>query len=183
MKGNNKSMRVFTMPESTYRGFTLVEMIVVLGLLGIIVTTIMATLNPFTQLQKSNDAHRKADLEQIQHGLEMYYQDNGRYPDSSPNFEIQNGTAAVAWGSSWQPYITVLPKDPVAANTYVYYSPASSAGQSYYLYANLQRGTSDPQACNKGNACASIGSAVGFPTTNSCGGVCNYAVTSTNVSP
>jgi type II secretion system protein G len=183
MKGNNKSMHVSKQPGIISGGFTLVEIIVVLGLLGIIIATVLATLNPFTQLQKSNDAHRKGDLESLQHALEMSYQDNGRYPTSTASFQIQNGSSAVAWGSSWQPYITIVPKDPIAGNTYIYYSPASSNGQTYYLYANLQRGANDPQACNKGNACASIGSAVGFPSANACGGICNYGVSSTNVSP
>lgn len=183
MKGNNKGMQRLKPPGISSRGFTLIEIIVVLGLIGIIVATTFAALNPITQLQKSNDAHRKTDLESLQHALELYYQDNDRYPTSTVNFQIQNGAATVAWGSTWQPYMTIVPKDPVAANTYVYYSPASSNGQAYYLYANLQRGVNDPQACNKGNACASIGSAIGFPTANSCGGTCNYGVSSTNVSP
>ncbi len=164
-------------------GFTLIEMIVVIALLGIISTAILATIDPFGQLQKSNDTRRKADLESIQHALELYYQDNDKYPDSSADFQILNGATTVAWGSSWQPYMATLPKDPSLSSSYVYYSPSTANGQTYYLYANLQRGSKDPQACNKGNACASIGSASGFPAANACGGTCNYGVSSTNVSP
>jgi len=166
-----------------HKGFTLIEIIVVLALLGVVAASALATIDPFGQLQKSNDAHRKADLESVQHALELYYQDKGGYPTSSADFQIMNGPITVSWGSSWSPYMTTLPKDPSLSNRYVYYSPPSASGQAYYLYANLQRGAKDKQSCNNGNACPSIGSAAGFPTGNACGGVCNYGVSSSNVAP
>jgi len=169
MKDNNKSMR---------KGFTLIELLVVLGILGILATVLLVAINPSAQLQKANDAHRKSDLETIQRALELYYQDKGSYPPSVNN-EIAPGNVAINWGGPWQPYISTLPKDPTAGNTYVYYSAA--AGQTYYLYANLQRGTSDPQACNKGGACISL--STNSLSSNSCGGMCNYGVSSPNVSP
>jgi type II secretion system protein G len=163
-------------------GFTLIEMLVVIAILGIIATVLFATINPVAQLQKTNDAHRKSDLENVQRALDLYYQDNGSYPASSASFQIAPGGTAIAWGSAWSTYMSKLPKDPIAANTYVYYSPTSSNGQAYYLYANLQQGAHDPNACNNGSACTSM-SGTGFPSTTACGGTCNYGVTSTNVSP
>ncbi|HVA96274.1 MAG TPA: type II secretion system protein GspG [Candidatus Acidoferrales bacterium] len=165
------------------RGFTLIELLVVLGILGILAAALLATINPVAQLEKSNDARRKADLESIQHALELYYQDTGGYPASSGSFQIFVNGSSVNWGSSWSPYITTLPKDPLATNKYVYYSPAGNAGQSYYLYANLQRGKNDPNVCNNGNACQSLSGGGGFPGAAACGGTCNYGVSSPNVSP
>jgi type II secretion system protein G len=164
------------------KGFTLVEMLIVLGILGVVATTVIMGINPLDQLRKSNDADRKNDLAQLQKALELYYQDNGAYPPSSADFKIRNGTATVAWGSAWQPYMATLPKDPVAAKSYQYYSPPTSNGQTYYIYANLERGAKDPQVCNAGNACTSLG-ASGFPPATSCGGACNYGVSSPNVTP
>lgn len=194
MKDNNKSVRVlfkkfstFNFQLSTLRGFTLIELLIVLAILGIISVALLATINPVAQFQKSNDAQRKSDLESIQRALELYYQDNGCYPNSVSN-EIStndganctNGTA-VAWGSSWQPYMATLPKDPVSGQSYIYYTPASAKGQTYYLYASLQRGSTDPNVCNKGNACTSL-SGSGISNT-ACGGTCNYGISSSNVSP
>jgi type II secretion system protein G len=166
------------------KGFTLIELIVVFAVLGLMAVAMLATLNPMTQIQKANDAKRIEDLAQIQRALEMYYSDNNSYPASTATYQISVKGTAVYWGSTWSPYISILPQDPKSADTFIYYSPASGNGQTYYLYANLETGGQNPQACNKGNACTSIlsGSA-GFPTANSCGGVCNYGVSSSNVSP
>jgi len=150
------------------RGFTLIELLVVVGILGILAATLLVTINPLAQIQKSNDAQRKGDLESVQRALELYYNDNGSYP------------ATLNWGNAWTPYINKLPKDPVSTYSFVYFS----TGQAYYLYAHLQRGSSDTQSCNSGNACSGFSSGIsGFPNSSACGAVCNYGVTSPNVSP
>jgi general secretion pathway protein G len=164
------------------RGFTLIELLLGIAILAILGTTVFFMLNPFEQIRKTNDTKRKSDLAQMQRALELYYQDFGRYPQSSGDYKIYINSATITWGNSWQPYIAALPKDPSPTASYVYYSPPSSNGQSYYIYASLQRGSKDTQSCNAGNACASM-SQSGFPVSNSCGGVCNYGVSSPNVSP
>lgn len=162
-------------------GFTLVELLIVIGVLSIIVSAVLLILNPFTQVQKGNDARRKSDLSQIQKALETYYQDSGRYPahSSTPAYRIIRLDGSTAnWGESFSPYMTTLPKDPKGNYKYTYF--ASSNGQSFWLYASLER-PSDPQTCGGGNPCASLTSN-GVPD-SSCGGICNYAITSPNVSP
>jgi type II secretion system protein G len=161
------------------RGITLIELLLVISVLGILATGALAVLNPIEQIQKSSDAKRKTELTQIQRALELYYQDAGRYPTSSTNYRITVGATTYNWGTPWQPYISRLPSDPSSGRSYVYYSPN---GQTYYLYANLERGNKDTQACNSGNACTSL-SGAGFPSSNACGGICNFGVSSPNVTP
>ncbi len=162
-------------------GFTLIELVVVVGILSIISMGAITLLNPLEQFKKANDARKKADLSQVQKALESFYEDNGSYPDffAAGDFRIKglNGNV-VAWGASWQPYMNILPKSP--SGSYVYYS---SGGQSYYLYASLER-TTDPQLCNSGSACTGLTAVGGEPDLNvACGGICNYGVSSPNVSP
>ena len=167
-------------------GFTLIEMILVVALLSAFAITLLTVLNPLAQFQKSNDARRKSDLYQIQRALETYYQDYGQYPPSVVSNNIYyiknvNTNGPILWGKSWQPYMNILPQDPSSSKSYVYYSPPSSNGQTYYLYASLDRGGKDLQACNSGNACSSL-STNGIPAT-ACGDTCNFGLSSPNVSP
>lgn len=160
-------------------------MIVVVAILGVLATATIAVLNPIAQIQKGNDAKRKADLSQIQKALEVYYQDYGAYPAyviSSSHYYLDPLTGSppvktqINWGSPWQPYMNIVPKDPVSTKYYVYYTPN---GQSYYLYASLDRGTKDLQACT-GGVCSGAG--LGNMTTI-CGGICNFGVSSPDKTP
>lgn len=159
------------------RGFTLIELVVVIGILTILAAGVIAVLNPLEQFKKAADSKRKNDLAQIQRALESYYGDHGKYPSSSSNKINSEELGEINWGDTWPPYMNVLPKDNNPKN-YVYY--ASSDGQTYYLYTSLDR-TKDPQVCNGGNACNSL-SIIGISNA-SCGGTCNYAVSSPNTSP
>lgn len=161
------------------KGFTLIELTIVIAIIGVMAAGIISIVNPLAQLQKANDAERKSDLSQIQKALETFYQDNGKYPDTI-SFKIKNtnnGNAA-EWGTDqWAPYMKVLPKDPSSVKNYIYYSTVD--GQTYYLYASLDRGAGDAQACNGGNVCTNL------PSGSSCGTgvICNYGVSTPNVSP
>ena len=169
-------------------GFTIVELLVVIGVLGIITLSLLATLDPVGQLQKGWDTQRKSDLAQIQKALEVYYQDNGRYPAHSVQAGldyrvVRADNSTSDWGTQWTPYIAKLPKDPsLSGKRYIYF--ATSTGQAYYLYANLDRGAKDLQACNGGNSCVSITSnAIPAASCGSLTQLCNYGVSSSNVSP
>lgn len=160
-------------------GFTLVEIVVVIAIISILSTFLVVTLNPFEQFQKASDAQRKSDLAQIQRVLEAYYQDYARYPEANPDNKIVHDSSAIEWGSTFAPYIDILPKDSSPSKIYIY--TVDSNGQAYRLYASLDRGGKDPQACNdNGGVCQNV------PIGVDCGAggkVCNYGVSSPNVSP
>ncbi len=162
-------------------GFTLLELMIVVAVISILFAGVLTILNPYDQIQKANDVRRKSDLSQIQKALEQYYQDNGRYPAASTDNSYQIvgvNNNIIPWGSAWVPYINLLSKDPSSPNkTYVYIIDAT--GQAYFLYASLDRGGRDSQACNSGNACPNIPAGA----QQACRGVCNYGVSSPNVSP
>lgn len=165
-------------------GFTLVELILVIAVLSIMAALLISLINPAEQMRKANDARRKSDLAQIQKTLEAYINDNGSYPahtTTAPLHRLYPGSVMYDWGTTWTAYKTAIPADPSSSRNYVYFS----TGQSYWLYASLERGNKDPQVCASGGAgiCLSI-SANSIPTT-ACGAsvTCNYGVTSPNTSP
>ena len=55
------------------KGFTLVELLIVVAIIGILSTLLMA--NFIGVRQRARDAQRKADLRQIQSALELYRSD------------------------------------------------------------------------------------------------------------
>ena len=162
----------------TSNGFSLIEFLIAITVLAILAGVVIAYTDPFTQMKKAQDARRKSDLAQIRAGLEQYYKDNGVYPVSTAGsaekpyritgFKVDH--AIIDWGEEWQPYMQVLPKDSVGRN-YVYY--ASSGRQAYWLYASLEREGLDIDSSILANGIDTI----------ACGKVCNYSVSSPNVSP
>jgi general secretion pathway protein G len=161
------------------QGFTLIETLIVVSIIGILSAVVLSSMNPIDQLGKGRDSKKKQDLAEIQRALEAYYHDNGRYPphiQSGASYQIQGGSGTKGnWGKEWQPYMNVVPQDTAGAR-YTYIQVQN--GQAYYLYASLERGGKDPQACAGGSKCTNA-------PNNACGSarVCNYGVTSPNVSP
>lgn len=159
------------------KGFTLIELLIVIGLVSGLAFIATKIVNPVTQMQIANDEKRKKDLAKIAFGLENYYRQFGSYPlnpDANDyrikGFKIDH--PVIDWGEEWKPFIDVVPKDPsYPSKKYVYY--VTYDGQAYYLYASLDRGSKDAM----GDTPILSGGK------NACGGVCNYGISSRNVTP
>lgn len=109
------------MQNFTKKGFTLVELLVVVSLIGILSTLVIANLN--SARERARDAQRKSDLRNIQTALRLYYNDNGRYPAASGS-SISACSGTCTWGSPWVngsiTYMGILPEDPLSNQSYQY---------------------------------------------------------------
>lgn len=136
-------------------GFTLVELLVVISIIGILVTVSIFGLAGARE--SSRDARRKADLELVRSGLEIYKADCGTYPANVTFGGVLNGTGTCSGNT----YISVVPTDPITASrTYRY----DQSGSGYTLCAALEQGTGSVSC---GGTNCGVGSTVD----------CNYQVT------
>ena len=67
------------------QGFTLIELLVVIGILGILAAALIATIDPFEQLKKADDAKIKNMTVEFQTALVRYYTTHGALPWNDPN--------------------------------------------------------------------------------------------------
>jgi len=61
-------------------GFTLVELLIVIGLLGAIALIVIAAINPIEQANRARDARFKADGGQLISAIERYYASHSQFP-------------------------------------------------------------------------------------------------------
>ncbi len=160
------------------KGFTLIELIVVMLILAILVTLGLGTFR--SSQTKSRDSRRKGELKNVASALELYYNDYGRYPSDNGSGKITAcGTAGITvceWGSAFQDqnntyYMTKLPTDPKSG--YTYYYDVGGGNLSYQLYGRLEN-TEDADVPKSGTTPQAYSGL-------SCGAkLCNYGVASTN---
>src|SRR3989338_1134971 len=110
--------------------FTLIELLIVIGLIGVLSGFVIVVINPNTQFAKARDSNRKKDLALISSALEQYYADNNAYPATM-------AVATLPLASSPK-YIQSIPADPKSGFAYCYTS--ASPYQTFNLCAKLESG-------------------------------------------
>ena len=99
------------------RGFTLIELIVVIAVIGILASVIVILINPTKIMGNARNAGRASDLRQLADALERYNARNGSYP-ISPTWCGALGSNWTSCGSDWIPGLVAsgeikkLPQDP-----------------------------------------------------------------------
>jgi prepilin-type N-terminal cleavage/methylation domain-containing protein len=73
---------MFASLKNTKRGFTMIDLLAVIAIIGILSSVVLASL--LTSRQKSRDAKRIFDLGQVQLALELYFDRTQSYPSSTP---------------------------------------------------------------------------------------------------
>lgn len=74
------------------RGFTLVELLIVIALLGIIATIVIAAINPIEQANRASDAGMKADASQLISAVQRYYATHNQYPWQAASCSTNGGS-------------------------------------------------------------------------------------------
>jgi type II secretion system protein G len=160
------------------QGFTLMELLIVIAILGILVA--VGVVSFATSQKRSRDISRKNDLRQLSIALETYYNDFDHYPlsDIEGNM-LACGVDAMEqceWGDTWKNtttnpetiYMLKLPADPGGGNFY-YISDAT--GTYFRLYARIENDQDEGLGVNL----------EGYENTDCGGGTeCTYGIASSN---
>ena len=121
----NSTKREFRQKRNYLTGFTIIELLVVVGIIGIVTGIIMSSIS--SAKAKGRDAKRIADVSVIQLALERYYDINRNYPTSLSSLADSS----------------VPTKDPSGNNySYVALECSVSIPYSYHLGTTLELGNS-----------------------------------------
>ena len=134
------------------KGFTLIEMLIVIAIIGILASIVLVGLGPVQR--NARDARRASDLRQIQTLLELCYARAGSYPADIAVGTIQGCSGAAN---------TQVPVDPTTNVAYVY----ATDGATYVIMATLEatgnpllnndvQGTVQGVDCDGQNYCVGI---------------------------
>ena len=115
--------------------FTLIELLVVISIIGILVAVSAFGLQGARE--SARDARRKADLETIRSGLELYHSDCNVYPTGSGSVVSALGASLSGSCPNSITYIQSVPNDPISDRNYYY----SSDGSTYELCAAVETET------------------------------------------
>lgn len=115
------------------RGFTLIELVVVLLILAILAAMIVPRF--ISRTEDAKVAKAASDLASLRSALDQFRIDVGRYPTTEENLDALRSAPGDA--SGWKgPYIAkAVPPDPWQ-NPYIYEYPGADGQDSFVLMSN-----------------------------------------------
>ncbi len=102
--------------KKSYRGFSLVELIAVIGILALLASVVLFNLQEAKK--NARDAQRLSDLQQIQLALRVYKDTHGNYPSYDAGDKIGD---SVGFDVDVAEYLSSTIKDPLNTGTFAYY--------------------------------------------------------------
>jgi general secretion pathway protein G len=101
----------FALRRAVQAGFTLIELMVVLVIIGVLAALIVPNV-----LERADEARATAartDVNNLMQALKLYKLDNQRYPTGEQGLQaLLSKPSTPPVPSNWKPYVEKLPNDP-----------------------------------------------------------------------
>ena len=124
---------------SSQRGFTLLELMIVMAIMGILITIAQPSLKQ--SIVRAKEAVLREDLFQIRDALDQYNADNGKYPAQLTDLVNQSEKS--------KSYLRGLPKDPfTGAADWITIALESEEGGVFDVHSNSPLVGTDGTAYN-----------------------------------
>jgi prepilin-type N-terminal cleavage/methylation domain-containing protein/uncharacterized repeat protein (TIGR02543 family) len=138
---------------NTKSGFTLLEILLVVGIISLLAGIVIVAINPGKQLATVRNTERKSDIKQLNSAINQYYISIGRYPASIQSVDTLTEVCDTGTASSTHnidcdtndlvdlsilvpTYITSIPVDPqgpLTLNPFIKTANAATNGTGYYV--------------------------------------------------
>lgn len=118
------------------KGFTLIEVLIVVGIIGILSSVILVGLN--SSRSRARDTRRVTDLRQTQQALELFYTKTGCYPNAGSWDALETDLVSEDIG------VRQIARDPGELS--YEYGASGSCPQDYILKAELENENASIQA-------------------------------------
>ncbi len=106
--------------SSIRTGFTLIELMIVVVIMGLLATTIMPRI--LDKPEKARRVKAKADIHSIGQALALFKSDTGRFPTTSEGLQALVANPGNVKNYDGNAYLDRVPADPWG-NPYIYISP------------------------------------------------------------
>jgi prepilin-type N-terminal cleavage/methylation domain-containing protein len=73
-------LRIKDLKTKIQKGFTMIELLIVIAVLGVLAIAVLATFNPIEQINRGRDTSSRSDAEQLLSAIDRYNANRGLWP-------------------------------------------------------------------------------------------------------